>query len=392
MKAHTIQLADVCEFIRGVTFDKAEVSSCSGKGKTPILRAGNIADQLDIQNDLIWVPNETVDDDQLFRRNDIVICMSSGSPEVVGKTARVSANIHASVGSFCGIIRPKNSDEASFLYFYFRSPAFKRHRDIIARGANIQNLRFSSFEGIELEIPSGYREIAQKLEQVDRLRRLRLYALEMGESFLKATFIELFGDPYASKRSDVACLQDIAIINPAIKPTLDDREELSFVPMSDVDEKNGEIFGVQIRKYGDVKKGYTAFENGDVLFAKITPCMENGKSAIAKNLRNGIGFGSTEWHVLRPTPRTNSEWLLGLIRLDSVRQNAARRFVGSAGQQRVPEDFLLQLMVSVPSSADLERYKRICNRHEALIHTNQEALRQAEHLFQSLLHQAFSEN
>jgi len=392
MKAHTIQLVDVCEFIRGVTFDKAEVSSCSGKGKTPILRAGNIADQLDIQNDLIWVPNETVDDDQLFRRNDIVICMSSGSPEVVGKTARVSANIHASVGSFCGIIRPKNSDEASFLYFYFRSPAFKKHRDIIARGANIQNLRFSSFEGIELEIPSRYREIAQKLEQVDRLRRLRRYALEMGESFLKATFIKLFGDPYASKRSDVACLQDIAIINPAIKPTLDDREELSFVPMSDVDEKNGEIVGVQIRKYGDVKKRYTAFENGDVLFAKITPCMENGKSAIAKNLRNGIGFGSTEWHVLRPTPRTNSEWLLGLVRLDSVRQNAARRFVGSAGQQRVPEDFLAQLMVSVPPSADLEQYKIMCNRHETLIHTNQEALRQAEHLFQSLLHQAFSEN
>ena len=234
--------------------------------------------------------------------------------------------------------------------------------------------------------------IAQKLDQADRLRRLRRYALETSESFLKATFIKLFGDPYTSKRSDVACLQDIAIINPAIKPTLDDREELSFVPMSDVDEKNGEIVGVQIRKYGDVKKGYTAFENGDVLFAKITPCMENGKSAIAKNLRNGIGFGSTEWHVLRPTPRTNSEWLLGLVRLDSVRQNAARRFVGSAGQQRVPEDFLMQLMVSVPSSADLERYKGICNRHEALIHTNQEALRQAEHLFQSLLHQAFSED
>lgn len=389
MKAHTIQLADVCEFIRGVTFDKAEVSSCPGKGKTPILRAGNIGDQLDIQNDLVWVPNETVDDYQLFRKNDIVICMSSGSPEVVGKTARVSVNIHASVGSFCGIIRPKNSDEASFLYFYFRSPAFKKHRDIIARGANIQNLRFSSFEGIELEIPSGYREIAQKLEQADRLRRLRLYALKMDESFLKATFIELFGDPYASKRSDVVCLQDIAIINPAIKPTVDDREELSFVPMSDVDEKNGEIFGVQIRKYGDVKKGYTAFENGDVLFAKITPCMENGKSAIANNLRNGIGFGSTEWHVLRPTTRTNSEWLLGLVRLDSVRQNAARRFIGSAGQQRVPEDFLVQLMVSIPSSVDLERYKRICNRHDALIHANQEALRQAEHLFQSLLQQTF---
>jgi len=173
MKTRTVQLGEVCEFIRGVTFDKAEASDKSAIGKTPILRAGNIGDDLDTQNDLLWVPSNCVSEEQILRRNDIAICMSSGSSEVVGKTARVQSNTRASIGAFCGIIRPKKSDQAGYISFFFRSSAFSRHRDAIARGANIQNLRFSQFEEIQLEIPEEQRRIAAMLEEADQLRRTR---------------------------------------------------------------------------------------------------------------------------------------------------------------------------------------------------------------------------
>ena len=93
-----------------------------------------------------------VSDEQLLRRNDIAICMSSGSPEVVGKTARVPqpSRLRRLV---LWHHPPKATREASYLSFFFRSPGFAKHRDAIARGANIQNLRFSQFEEIEFEIP-----------------------------------------------------------------------------------------------------------------------------------------------------------------------------------------------------------------------------------------------
>ena len=85
----TVALGEVTEFIRGVTFDKLDVRTTAAEGTITILRAGNIKTELDAQNDLIWVPVSKVRTEQLLRQNDIAICMSSGSSDVVGKTARV---------------------------------------------------------------------------------------------------------------------------------------------------------------------------------------------------------------------------------------------------------------------------------------------------------------
>src|SRR5690606_38553705 len=90
--------------------------------------------------------------------------------------------------------------------------------------------------------------------------------------------------------------------------------EVSFVPMAAVDEVFGRITEAEVRRYRDVRRGFTPFVNGDILFAKITPSMENGKAAIASDLVNGIGFGSTEFHVLRPGPLVLPEWIFALIR------------------------------------------------------------------------------
>lgn len=92
--------------------------------------------------------------------------------------------------------------------------------------------------------------------------------------------------------------------------------------------------------YGEVKKGYTVFQDGDILFAKITPCMENGKGALAPNLINGIGFGSTEFHVLRPIDSRDTAFIYFLTMNKKFRQQARRFMRGTAGQLRVPKDFL----------------------------------------------------
>lgn len=151
-------------------------------------------------------------------------------------------------------------------------------------------------------------------------------------------------------RYDCRPLSDFAWVNPSTDIILTTSDRVSFIPMEAVDDKEGKIVSPQERKLNEVNSGYTRFQEGDVLWAKITPCMQNGKSAIASNLTNGIGFGSTEFHVIRSknTSIIKNEFIHLILRLAEVRKAAMRYFVGSAGQQRVPKDFLEGLHIPIP--------------------------------------------
>ena len=143
-------------------------------------------------------------------------------------------------------------------------------------------------------------------------------------------------------------LKEICEINPKTQG-IDDSTEVSFVPMSSVTE-DGKIDSYDIRNYLDVKKGYTVFQEGDVLFAKITPCMENGKGAIAYGLMNGKGCGSSEFYVLRPNKAVvTDEWIYYLTAWGGFRKEAEKHMTGSAGQKRVPKAYLENYVVNVPS-------------------------------------------
>jgi len=138
-------------------------------------------------------------------------------------------------------------------------------------------------------------------------------------------------------------LGDICELNPGVDSGIQDDVNCSFVPMEYVDDISGTITKSDTRRIGDVKKGYTFFRDGDVIFAKITPCMENGKCALAKNLTNGIAFGSTEFHVVRARNSIIPQWIYYFLRQEKIRQQATHWFRGTAGQQRVPIAFIEEL-------------------------------------------------
>ncbi len=135
-------------------------------------------------------------------------------------------------------------------------------------------------------------------------------------------------------------LNEIAVINPP-RPqlSLGPETEVSFVPMGDVTD-GGCWYKRQVRKFQEVKKGYTWFQDKDVLFAKITPCMENGKGCLVTGVKNGVGFGSTEFHVLRARTNGDSGFIYQWSIYLPFRLKAAASMTGSAGQQRVPASFL----------------------------------------------------
>ena len=168
-------------------------------------------------------------------------------------------------------------------------------------------------------------------------------------------------------------LFDACEINPRQQGISDDTL-VSFVAMPDVSE-DGKIKTNVIRPFSEVKKGYTVFQEGDILFAKITPCMENGKGALATGLKNGIGVGSTEFHVLRPNPGyVDGMWVYYLTAWPAFRHEAESHMTGSAGQRRVPKSFLEEYSLSVPSLKTQHEQVEHLNRINKVIEARKEQL------------------
>ena len=158
-------------------------------------------------------------------------------------------------------------------------------------------------------------------------------------------------------------LGEVCELNPRRPPDIAraDDAPTPFVPMQAVDGRMGAICLAELRPFAQVRKGYTYFAEGDVLFAKITPCMQNGKHAIARHLVGGFGFGTTEFHVLRPGPVISSVWIHFFVRQPEVLQEAKAYFTGAVGQQRVPESYLADLEIPLPPVEEQKRIAAILN-------------------------------
>ena len=143
-------------------------------------------------------------------------------------------------------------------------------------------------------------------------------------------------------------LEDICIINPK-KPIMPEDGLVSFVPMDAVSE-DAKLMRQEIKKYGDVSKGFTSFINEDVIVAKITPCFENGKGAFIDGLHNGIGFGSTEFHVLRAKENNHAKFIYYLSLTSEFRNKGKMNMQGSAGHKRVTTDYLKLFKLLAPPS------------------------------------------
>src|ERR1041385_9243183 len=156
-------------------------------------------------------------------------------------------------------------------------------------------------------------------------------------------------------KPEMVQLGEISEINPQRNFELEASDECSFIPMDAVDETTASVMRLQTRPFEELRKGYTPFIENDVIIAKITPCMENGKCAIAKRLKNAVGFGSTEFHVLRAGKTVIPEWLFYYWRLPDTRRFAELNMTGSAGQKRVPEGFLQKLRIPLPALADQQK-------------------------------------
>ncbi len=284
-----------------------------------------------------------------------------------------------------GLILKPNVDRNYLVYAL--SQKVLRFKEI-GRGATIKGVTRSDLVNIPIPLPPlpRQRQIAAILDRADALRQKDRQLLAYYDKLAQSLFMDLFGDYILN---GTVSLDEVVEVNPKRSAAkLSDDLEVSFVPMNCVGEK-GEFDSSHMRKLKDVKIGFTYFSEGDVLFAKITPCMENGKGAIAKNLLNGVGFGSTEFHVLRPTKLARPDFIYFLLAQKNLRQFARSNMSGSAGQQRVPTNFFNKVKISVPPLPLQTHFATIIEgieRQKALV---RQQITASEQLFQRLLQDAF---
>ena len=251
----------------------------------------------------------------------------------------------------------------ALLPFIVQNDAFFSHAVQGSAGSLSPRVKWEHLSSCEIELPSieEQRVLAEKLWAAYRLKESYKRLLAATDEMVKSQFIEMFGNPLSSKqKNELKKLGECCSINPR-RPNINlhDTDKVSFVPMSAVSE-NGHLVDMIDEEYGKVKKGFTYFGNNDVLFAKITPCMENGKGAIAHGLTNGIGMGSTEFHVLRPIDEISSPyWLLALTQMPVFRERAAKNMSGTGGQKRVGASYLEHFMVGLPSIEEQRHFETI---------------------------------
>lgn len=357
----TVCFSDIATLVRGVNYKKQQQTTF--RTANIILPADNITleGDLKVQKEIYVDDTVTLSDDKRLQKNDIFICMSSGSKEHIGKVAFIDQDTKYYAGGFMGIIRV-NMQRClpKFLYYYLNySMKFREEIKLLTQGANINNIS-STINSIEIPLPpidvqeriitelDGYQQVVNGARSVLSNYRPKL-------SCSTATY---------------KTLDEIATFRPSkdeIKALPGDTD-VSLVPMASLNTFDASFEAVETRKLTDVSSGFTYFRNNDILLAKITPCFENGKAGIAHNLKNGIGFGSTEYIVIRADESVvYPEWIFYYINTREFIDGGKPFMTGTAGQQRIDINYVKQYQIPVPSLEEQKMLLDEIHREQALI-------------------------
>ena len=334
-----VKLGEVCEIVTGSTPKSTNPDYWNGEYKW--ITPAEISD-----DDFIIVDTQRKISKLGIEKTGLksfpigTVLLSSRAP--IGKVAIAGCEMYCNQGFKNFICSNKINNE--YLYYFLKSR--KNFLNNIGRGATFKEISKSIISNIEIILPSYDVQCTQtqNLKKIDNLIYLRKKVIKEYQLLVKSRFNEMFGDIFDDPQSK---LEDHTELNPNKKELLNFNGNVSFLPMSNVSE-NGKIDLSINRNIDDVRKGFTFFKDNDVIVAKITPCFENGKGAPVFGLLNGVGFGSTEFHVLRPKNTVNTVWLYHVTMLSKFRLEGERKMTGSGGQRRITKDFINNFKLNIP--------------------------------------------
>ncbi|CAH6828898.1 Type I restriction-modification system, specificity subunit S [Vibrio chagasii] len=273
----------------------------------------------------------------------------------IGKLGQ--ANCELATNQQINAVVPFPSFDDDFIYYQLKMRA--KFISKLAGTQAVPIINKTTFESQSLLAPDSLPEqhkIAKIISTWDKAITTTKKLIETSKQQKKALMQQLLtgkkrlvnpdtGEAFEGKWEEVH-IGDICKVNPK-KPSEPQNGLVSFIPMDAVSE-DAKLLRAEVRKYTDVSKGFTSFKDADTLIAKITPCFENGKGAKVDGLENGVGFGSTEFHVLRAKKGTCPDFIYFITNTSAFRVRGEMNMQGSAGQKRVTTDYLKVYKMVVP--------------------------------------------
>lgn len=365
-----VKLGDVADLIRGISFPKNAQKNMGDPNSLKVVttRAAKV-DGIDFDK-IIYVDESYAKDNKVVKKNDILISLAN-SLDLVGRVTYVDDDYqNLSFGAFMGLIRVKpNRVHPVYLYNILKSPIARDYYKGVAKTTtNISNLTFEDLSSFSFPLPN-WEEQNRIAKEITSYNQIIIGAKKILNSYIPRINCNV---------TDIKSLNEIAIFKPSKDEVKDlpDDTEVSFVPMATLNTFNPSFKVVERRNISDVRNGYTYFRDNDILLAKITPCFENGKAAIARNLTNGIGFGSTEYIVIRANDSlVYPEWIFYHINTFKFINDGKSFMTGTAGQQRIDLNYVKQYRIPVPS---LEEQKKILDQisyEQSLIESSKQLIK-----------------
>ncbi len=390
-----------------------------------------------------YVPTDFYEDmvKGIIQKGDVLIVKDGAT---IGKVSMVRKNFpyeNACINEHVFLLRVNEKLNNYFLFYYLFSHLGQNFIKTNIKGTTHGGINLSFFENVFIPFPSLeiQNQIVEKIEElftkldygVNLFKTIRTQLNQYKQSVLKSAFegsltkkwrefnkyklehasilLEKLSNEkienslsksekdYLSKLPDEWIwikLNKISEINPTLHISdLDDNCEFTYIPMRCVEEETGKIDLSVIEKLSKLKKGYKRFINGDIIFARITPCMENGKVAIAYNLKDGIGFGSTEFHVIRLNDDLPRKYYFYYLIQKNIRKDAQRNMTGTVGHLRVPSKFMKDIFVPFAPLIEQKKVIEKIDQHFIFINKVKEIVNQniikSNKLRQSILKFAF---
>ncbi len=306
---------------------------------------------------------------KLFPINTVVIAMYGAT---IGKAGILGIKAAVNQACACGVC----TEALNYQYLFYYARSQKAAFIAKAKGGAQPNISQEIIKNHPIPLPplAEQKRIVGRIERIfarlDEAKEKAQAVLDGFELRRSAILHKAFSGELTEKWRqehgvgldswEDVLLSDVCKVNPKKLDTrnLPDDLEVSFFPMPALSEIYGEITEPQTRLLKEVRSGFTNFSEGDVVFAKITPCMENGKSAVIDKLVNGIGYGTTEFFVFRCGNKLYNRYLYHLVRDQHFRDEAKAVMTGAAGQQRVPKSFLENYSLRLPSIHEQKEISR----------------------------------
>lgn len=396
-----IQLGEVADFIRGVTFTPADVVTADVKNSIACMRTKNVQEKLDI-SDLWWIDRAFAKrDDQMLCAGDILIS-SANSWNLVGKCCRIPELPHeATFGGFVTVLRAKSKRvDSSYLYLWFSSERIQAViRSFANKTTNISNLSIGRCSKLDFPLPPlpEQRRIAQILDKAEALRAKRRAALTKLDTLAQSIFLEMFGDPVQNdKKWPVAFIKDfVAGFESGKSIVADDADDcsstyrvLKISAITSLEYRPGESKALP-PDYVPPKAHFV--RDGDLLFSRANTTELIGATAFIFTTPPNLLLPDKLWRfVWHDKPRADPQFVRFLFQRPKFRSEIGARATGSSGSMKnISQDKVLTISVGLPPLPLQQAFAQRVEAIETLKVAHRASLAKLDALFASLQHRAF---